>query len=101
VSLDIDANGILQVTAVDKTTGREQGLTIQGASALSDIEIQRMIKEAEQFSRQDREKRERVEKRTNAEALTYHAERQLREVALDFGMQFASSYRRRIENLIQ
>ncbi len=101
VSLDIDANGILQVTAVDKTTGREQGLTIQGASALSDIEIQRMIKEAEQFSRQDREKRERVEKRTNAEALTYQAERQLREVALDFGMQFASSYRRRIENLIQ
>jgi molecular chaperone DnaK len=101
VSLDIDANGILQVTAVDKTTGREQGLTIQGASALSDAEIQRMIKEAEQFSRQDREKRERVEKRTNAEALTYQAERQLREVALDFGMQFASSYRRRIENLIQ
>ncbi|HIK55377.1 MAG TPA: molecular chaperone DnaK [Synechococcales cyanobacterium M55_K2018_004] len=101
VSFDIDANGILQVTAVDRTTGREQGITIQGASTLSEAEIQRMIKEAEQYAQQDRQKREKVEKRTKAEALTYQAERQLREVALDFGMQFASSYRRRIENLIQ
>jgi len=101
VSLDIDANGILQVTAVDKTTGREQGITIQGASTLSEAEVQRMIKEAEQFADQDRSRRERVEKKTRAEALTYQAERLLREVALDFGMQFASPYRRRIENLIQ
>jgi|GEM_PF-7663 len=101
VSFDIDANGILQVTAVDKTTGREQGITIQGASVLSDSEVQRMLQEAEQFAQKDRERRERVEKRTRAEALTYQSERQLREVALDFGMQFASDYRRRIENLIQ
>lgn len=101
VSFDIDANGILQVAAVDRTTGREQGITVQGASTLSEVEVQRMIKEAEQFAGQDRERRERVEKRTKAEALTYQAERQLREVALDFGMQFASGYRRRIENLIQ
>lgn len=101
VALDIDANGILQVTAVDKTTGREQGITIQGASTLSEAEVQRMIKEAEQFADQDRSRRERVEKKTRAEALTYQAERLLREVALDFGMQFASPYRRRIENLIQ
>lgn len=101
VSLDIDANGILQVTALDRTTGREQGITIQGASNLSDAEIDRMIEEAEQFADEDRQKRDRIEKRTKAEALTFEAERQLREVALDFGMQFASSYRRRIENLIQ
>lgn len=101
VSFDIDANGILQVTAVDKTTGREQGITIQGASVLSESEVQRMLQEAEQFAQKDREQRERVEKRTRAEALTYQSERQLREVALDFGMQFASDYRRRIENLIQ
>jgi molecular chaperone DnaK len=101
VSLDIDANGILQVTALDKTTGREQGVTIQGASTLSEEEINRMIQEAEQFADEDRAKRERIEKRTKAEALTFQAERLLREVALDFGMQFASSYRRRIERLVQ
>lgn len=101
VSFDIDANGILQVTALDRTTGREQGITIQGASNLSDAEIDRMIEEAERFADEDRQKRDRIEKRTKAEALTFEAERQLREVALDFGMQFASSYRRRIENLVQ
>jgi molecular chaperone DnaK len=101
VSFDIDANGILQVTAVDKTTGREQGITIQGASTLSEAEIQKMIQDAERNAQQDRERRERVEKRTKAEALTYQAERQLREVALDFGMQFASQYRRKIEALIK
>jgi len=101
VSFDIDANGILQVTAVDRTTGREQGITIQGASTLGEDEVQRMIQDAEKFAQQDRQRREQVEKRTRAEALTYQAERQLREVALDFGMQFASNHRRRIENLIQ
>jgi molecular chaperone DnaK len=101
VSFDIDANGILQVTALDKTTGREQGITVQGASTLSESEVRRMIQDAEKFAQQDRERRERVEKRTRSEALTYQAERQLREVALDFGMQFASNYRRKIENLIQ
>lgn len=101
VSLDIDANGILQVTALDKTTGREQGITIQGASNLSDEEINRMIQEAAQFADEDRAKRERIEKRTKAEALTFQAERLLREVALDFGMQFASNERRRIERLVQ
>ncbi|MBD2058369.1 molecular chaperone DnaK [Oculatella sp. FACHB-28] len=101
VSFDIDANGILQVTALDRTTGREQGITVQGASTLSESEVNRMIQEAERFSASDRERRERVEKRTKAEALTFQAERQLREVALDFGMQYASNHRRRIENLIQ
>lgn len=101
VSFDIDANGILQVTALDKTTGREQGITIQGASTLSELEIQRMIADAEKYAGVDRERRERIEKRTKAEALTFQAERLLREVALDFGMQFASSYRRRIEGLVQ
>ncbi|MEB3212254.1 MAG: molecular chaperone DnaK [Leptolyngbyaceae bacterium] len=100
VAFDIDANGILQVTAMDKTTGREQGLTIQGASTLNEAEINRMLQEAEQFADYDREKRDRIEKRNRAEAMTFQAERQLREVALDFGMQFANQYRRRIESLI-
>jgi molecular chaperone DnaK len=101
VSFDIDANGILQVTAVDKTTGREQSVTIQGASTLSEAEVNQMIRQAEQFAQSDRERRERVEKRNRAETLANDAERQLKEVTLDFGSQFASVYRRRIEALVQ
>ncbi|MGF1492910.1 MAG: molecular chaperone DnaK [Microcoleaceae cyanobacterium] len=101
VAFDIDANGILLVTAMDRTTGREQSVTIQGASNLSQEEVNRMIQEAERFSNQDRLQRERVEKRNRAQALTYQAERQLREVALDYGMQFAQRQRSRIETLIR
>jgi molecular chaperone DnaK len=101
VAFDIDANGILQVSAMDRTTGREQSLTIQGTSTLAEEEIEKMILEAEEFADSDRLKRDRVEKRNRAEALTYQAERVLREVVLDFGMQFARDRRRRIERLIQ
>ncbi|NEP66839.1 MULTISPECIES: molecular chaperone DnaK [Moorena] len=101
VAFDIDANGILQVLALDKTTGREQSITIQGASTLSEAEVNKMIREAEEYAEVDRERRERVEKRNRAESLANEAERQLREVALDFGRQFASGYRRQIEGLIQ
>ncbi len=101
VALDIDANGILQVTALDKTTGREQSITIQGASTLSQEEVTRMIRDAEKYAESDRLQRERVEKRNRAQALTYQAERQLREVALDYGMQFAQRQRSRIETLIR
>ncbi|NEQ82054.1 MAG: molecular chaperone DnaK [Moorea sp. SIO2I5] len=101
VAFDIDANGILQVLALDKTTGREQSITIQGASTLSEAEVNQMIREAEEYAEIDRARRERVEKRNRAESLANEAERQLREVALDFGRQFASGYRRQIEGLIQ
>ena len=101
VAFDIDANGILQVTALDKTTGREQSVTIQGASTLSESQVNQMIREAEQFAQLDRQRRERVEKRNRAETLATEAERQLKEVTLDFGNQFASGYRRRIEALVQ
>jgi molecular chaperone DnaK len=101
VAFDIDANGILQVTALDKTTGREQSVTIQGASTLSESEVNEMIREAEKFAQIDRERRERVEKRNRAQTLANEAERQIREVALDFGTQFAGVHRRRIEALVQ
>ena len=100
VSFDIDANGILQVTALDRTTGREQSITIQGASTLSEQEINQMIREAEKYARVDRERRERIEKRNRAEALVTQAERQLRDATMDFGMQFANQYRRRIDPLV-
>jgi molecular chaperone DnaK len=101
VSFDIDANGILQVMARDKTTGREQSITIQGASTLSETEVNRMMEEAANFAREDRERREKVEKRNAARALTDQAQRRLREVTLDFGSQFTGPYRRDIESLSQ
>ena len=99
VSFDIDANGILQVTALDRTTGREQSITIQDASTLSESEVNRMIQDAQKYANVDRERKERVEKRTRAEALILQAERQLREVALEMGMQFARNRRQRIDNI--
>ena len=99
VSLDIDANGILQVTAMDRTTGREQSITIQGASTLSPDEVQMMIRDAEVYADSDRLRREKVEKRNRAEAMVVQAERQMREATLDFGMNFVAPYRSRIEPL--
>jgi molecular chaperone DnaK len=99
VSFDIDANGILQVTALDKYTGREQSITVQGATNLSESEITRMMKDAEQFSDTDRRRRERIEKRNRSQDLVAQCDRRLREVNLDFGPQFAGSLRRQIEAL--
>jgi len=99
VAFDIDANGILQVTARDRTTGREQSIIVQGASSLSENEVNRMMKEAEKFSQEDRERRERVEKRNRAKALTDQTQRRIKEVTLDFGSQFTSGYRRQAEAL--
>jgi molecular chaperone DnaK len=101
VSLDIDANGILQVLAMDRTTGREQTITVQGASTLSESEVQRMITEATEFAAVDRQKKDKVERRNKAEALTSQAERRMREIAIEFGMQFASGQRRQVENLVR
>ena len=99
VSLDIDANGILQVTAMDRTTGREQSITIQGASTLSPEEVQLMLRDAQVYEESDRLRRDKVEKRNRAEAMVVQSERQLREATLDFGMNFVSTYRNRIEPL--
>ncbi|MDX2099070.1 MAG: Hsp70 family protein, partial [Leptolyngbyaceae cyanobacterium bins.59] len=101
VALDIDANGILQVAALDKTTGREQSITIQDASTLAEEEVQRMLREAEAFAAQDREKRERIERRTDSESLITQSERFLRQLSMDYGIYYANDQRRRIEQLIQ
>jgi molecular chaperone DnaK len=99
VSLDIDANGILQVSARDRTTGREQGITVQGTSTLNQGEIERAIVDAEKFAKEDRARREKIEKRNKAKSLVDQAQRRLKEVTLDFGSQFTASYRRRIDAL--
>jgi molecular chaperone DnaK len=99
VAFDIDANGILQVTARDRTTGREQIITVQGASTLSESEVNGMIRDAEKFAQQDRQRRDRVEKRNRARSLTDQAQRRLKEVTLDFGSQFTNPYRRQVDAL--
>lgn len=99
VSFDIDANGILQVTAMDKYTGREQTITVQGAANLSDSEVNRMLQEAEQFADKDRLRRERIDKRNRGQDLISQCDRKLREITLDFGPQFANNLRRRVETL--
>jgi molecular chaperone DnaK len=74
VTFDIDANGIVNVTAKDKATGKEQAITISGASGLNKTEVERMVKEAEASAADDARKREEVETRNRAEAEAYQKE---------------------------
>ncbi|MGF1601298.1 MAG: molecular chaperone DnaK [Thermosynechococcaceae cyanobacterium] len=99
VSFDVDANGILQVTAVDKYTGREQTITVQGAASISEAEVDKMIRDAEQFADSDRNRRQRIDKRNQAQDLITKCDRRLREVTLDYGPQFARDLRQEIEQL--
>ena len=79
VKFDIDANGILNVSATDKGTGREQRITITASSGLSKEEIDRMVREAELHSDEDKRRREEIELRNNADSLAYTAEKTLSE----------------------
>jgi molecular chaperone DnaK len=80
VTFDIDANGILSVSAKDLGTGKEQKIEIKAGSGLSDDEIKRMVTDAESHADEDRKQRELVEARNNAENAAYQAERQLKEM---------------------
>ncbi|WP_413295741.1 molecular chaperone DnaK [Synechococcus sp. MIT S9452] len=77
VTFDIDANGILSVTAKDKGSGKEQTISITGASTLSDNEVEKMVKDAEVNASADKEKRERIDLKNQSETLVYQAEKQL------------------------
>jgi molecular chaperone DnaK len=80
VTFDIDANGIVNVKAVDKGTNREQKVTITSSTGLTDTEIEKMRQEAEAHSEEDKKKKELVEARNDADNLIYTAERTLKEV---------------------
>ena len=80
VTFDIDANGILSVTAKDKGSGKEQSISITGASTLSENEVDKMVKDAEANASADKEKRERIDVKNQAETLVYQAEKQLGEL---------------------
>ncbi len=79
VTFDIDANGILNVTAHDKATGKKQNITITGSTGLSKDEVEKMTKEAEAHAEEDRKKKEEVEIRNQADTLVFTAERSLKE----------------------
>ncbi len=97
VTFDIDANGILAVTAKDKGTGKAQSITISGASTLPDSEVERMVREAEQNSGDDKLKRDRVETKNQADSLAYQAEKQI----ADLGDKVPEADKTKIEGLIK
>ncbi len=79
VTFDIDANGILNVSAKDTATGKEQKITITASSGLTDAEIEQMVKDAEVHAEEDKQKREEVETRNRADSLVYETEKNLQE----------------------
>src|SRR5687767_12206469 len=80
VGFDIDANGILHVTAKDKATGKEQKIRIEASSGISEAEIQKMVKDAEAHATEDKERRQRVELRNKADSLVYSTEKNLKDL---------------------
>jgi molecular chaperone DnaK len=79
VTFDIDANGIVNVSAKDKGTGKEQQIRIQASGGLNDSDIEKMVKEAEQFAEEDKKRRAAAEAKNNAESLIHSTEKQLAE----------------------
>ncbi|NJR19756.1 MAG: molecular chaperone DnaK [Calothrix sp. CSU_2_0] len=80
VVFDIDANGILNVTAKDKGTGKEQSISITGASTLDKGDVERMVRDAEQNASNDKERREKIDRKNQADSLAYQAEKQIQEL---------------------
>jgi molecular chaperone DnaK len=80
VTFDIDANGILSVNAKDKGTGKEQSITITGASTLPSDEVERMVKESEKNASDDKARREKIDLKNQSESLCYQSEKQLKEL---------------------
>jgi molecular chaperone DnaK len=96
VTFDIDANGILNVSAKDKATGKEQTITISGSTSLDKGDIDRMIRDAEQHAAEDRQRRELIEARNTADSLAYSVERAITEM----GERIPAHERARAESLI-
>ena len=97
VTFDIDANGILSVNAKDKGTGKEQSITITGASTLPSDEVERMVKESEKNASEDKAKREKIDLKNQSESLCYQSEKQLKEL----GEKVKKDDQTKIEDLIK
>jgi len=96
VTFDIDANGIVNVQAKDKGTGKEQQIRIQASGGLSEADIQRMVKDAESHAEEDKKRKAEVEAKNHAEALVHSTEKAL----TDHGSKVGEGDRRAIENAI-
>lgn len=97
VTFDIDANGIVNVTAKDKATGKEQAIRIQASGGLNDADIDRMVKDAESHAAEDKKKRELIEAKNKAESMIHQAEKNLK----DFGDKVADADKTAITNAIE
>ena len=97
VTFDIDANGIVNVSAKDRGTGQEQKITITGSTALNDQEVDRMVKDAEEHAEDDKKKKEEMESRNLADSLIYQSEKSLK----DFGEKIPSNVKVDVENKIE
>ena len=97
VTFDIDANGIVNVSAKDKATGKEQAIKIQASGGLKDEDIDRMVKEAESHAAEDKKKRELIEAKNKAESMIHQAEKNLK----DFADKVTDSDKKAIEGAIE
>jgi molecular chaperone DnaK len=97
VKFDIDSNGILNVSAKDKTSGKEQSITIKNSTNLDEEEIERMKKEAEEHAEEDRKQRELVEARNKARSVGFELEKQLK----DYGDKLSDDDKKEIEQAVE
>jgi molecular chaperone DnaK len=99
VMFDIDANGILKVSAKDQATGREQSIRIEASSGLAEDEIQRMVREAEEHKGEDQKRRDSIELRNRAEQVVYETEKNLREIGGKLDTTLRGQLETEVENL--
>jgi molecular chaperone DnaK len=96
VTFDIDANGILNVSAKDKATGKEQKITITASTNLNKQDIERMVRDAESHASEDKARRERIELKNQADNMAYQAEKTLQ----DLGEQVSGEQKSKVEGQI-
>ena len=99
VTFDIDANGILSVSAVDKGTGKEQKITIESKSSLSDEDIERMKTEAEKYAEEDKKVKEKVQKMYDADSFAYSIEKAIEELSDKITEEQKTAVKEKLENL--
>ncbi|MDU5650394.1 MAG: molecular chaperone DnaK [Clostridium perfringens] len=99
VAFDIDANGIVKVSATDKATGKEANITITASTNLSDDEIDKAVKEAEQFAEEDKKRKEAIEVKNNAEQIVYQTEKTLNELGDKVSAEEKSEIEAKIEEV--
>merc|ERR1711976_1079115 len=99
VSFDIDANGTVNVGAVDKSTGRKQSVTVRTSGGLSDADIERMVQEAEQMRESDEKRKEGVQAKNDGETLCYQVEKQMSDLKDKISSDDATDLKTKMEEL--